>query len=418
MASAADDIHRLRQHVVEPPFGLGPPEWADDPDFDLDYHLRRVALPSPGTERQLLDLAALLFQDAFDPARPLWQYTIVEGVEGGRAALLAKMHHTISDGVGALRLSARFVDLERDPDQPDPAASPESQSDSTPPPSAHLVDRVAQRALRVPVNLGRQTLSGLVHTVSRPLSLPREAGNALQTAQAVLRQLRTTDAARSPLWAGRQSMGRRFEVLSLELESAQRAARALGGTLNDLYVAGIVGGAGAYHRRLGSPVVTLRAAIPINTRTDKSAGGNAFLPHRMLLPADIEDPIERFAAVHDLMAKAKSERLTGVASTLASVAATLPAPVVLRFARAQVDTVDLAASNLRGAPFPLYIAGALIVANYPIGPTGGTAFNATLLSYQNSMDIGVNIDTGAVTEPELLRSCLIAALEEQVAAAP
>jgi diacylglycerol O-acyltransferase len=96
----------------------------------------------------------------------------------------------------------------------------------------------------------------------------------------------------------------------------------------------------------------------------------------------------------------------------------MPAPVVLRFARAQVDTVDMAASNLRGAPFPLYMAGALIVANYPIGPTGGTAFNATLLSYQNSMDIGVDIDTGSVTEPELLRSCLIAGLEEQVAAAP
>jgi WS/DGAT/MGAT family acyltransferase len=419
MAAAADEIRRLRQHVVEPPFGLGPPEWADDPDFDLDYHLRRVALPAPGTERQLLDLAALLFQDAFDPARPLWQYTMVEGLEGGRAALLAKMHHTISDGVGALRLSARFVDLERDPEEPNPAASPESASDRTSPPStSHLVDRVTQQALRVPVNLGRQALSGLVHSVSRPLSLPREAGNALQTAQAAVRQLRTTDAGRSPLWAGRQSMGRRFEVFSLELESAKRAAKALGGTLNDLYVAGIVGGAGAYHRRLGSPVATLRAAIPINTRTDKSAGGNAFLPHRMLLPADIEDPVERFAAIHDLMAEAKNERLTGVASTLASVAATLPASVVLRFARAQVDTVDLAASNLRGAPFPLYIAGALIEANYPIGPTGGTAFNATLLSYQNSMDIGVDIDTGAVTDPELLRSCLIAALDEQVAAAP
>jgi WS/DGAT/MGAT family acyltransferase len=421
MAAAATRIPRLHQRVVDPPLGVGAPQWADDPYFDIDYHVRRIALPAPGSERQLLDLAASTFQDDFDHARPLWQYTIVEGLEGGRAALLAKMHHTISDGVGALRLSAMFVDLEPNPSQSaDPADGANTRERVEPTRSPPLLDRLAHSsldALRLPVNLTRRTLSGIAHSVSQPSSLPDEAGNVLQTVNAALRQLRPADASRSPLWAGRRSMARRFEVLSVDLDAAKQAASKLGGTLNDLYVAGILGGAGAYHRQLGAPVDALRVAIPINTRTDRSAGGNAFLPNRMLLPADIEDPVERFAAVHRRMTEAKGEHLAGLADILASAAARLPPTVILGAARAQVESVDFVASNLRGAPFPLYIAGALIVANYPIGPTAGTAFNATLLSYQNSLDIGINIDAGAVSEPELLRALLLSALEEQIAAA-
>src|SRR5947208_7428906 len=120
MERAVRVLPRLAQRVVPPPARFAPPEWADDPSFDLDFHVRRLALPPPGTERQLLDLAALVYEDAFDRARPLLQLTIVEGLEGGRAALLAKMHHTITDGVGGVRLSMPFLDLA--PDAPDPDA--------------------------------------------------------------------------------------------------------------------------------------------------------------------------------------------------------------------------------------------------------------------------------------------------------
>src|SRR5205807_5872271 len=113
-------LPRLRQRVVPPPARFAPPEWADDPSFDLSFHVRRLAIPPPGTDRQLLDLAALLYEDAWDRARPLWNLTIVEGLEGGRAALLAKMHHTITDGEGGVRLSMQFIDLARDAPDPDP----------------------------------------------------------------------------------------------------------------------------------------------------------------------------------------------------------------------------------------------------------------------------------------------------------
>src|SRR5436305_10308861 len=125
MDRAVRVLPRLRQRVVNPPARFAPPEWADDPSFDLDFHVRRLALPAPGSERQLLDLAALVYEDAFDRARPLWQLTIVEGLEGGRAALLAKMHHTITDGVGGVRLSLQFLDLSPDAPDPDDVPDPE-----------------------------------------------------------------------------------------------------------------------------------------------------------------------------------------------------------------------------------------------------------------------------------------------------
>src|SRR4051812_31409953 len=149
MAAAVAQIPRLRQRVMEMPAGIGAPAWVDDPWFDLDYHVRHLGLPAPGTRRQLLDLAAVMHEEAFDPDRPLWQFTIVDGLEGGEAALIAKMHHTISDGVGAIRRSAMFIDVERDPQEPAGAPGP---LPSRPGPSWF---EVASSSLRRPLEVGR-----------------------------------------------------------------------------------------------------------------------------------------------------------------------------------------------------------------------------------------------------------------------
>jgi diacylglycerol O-acyltransferase / wax synthase len=412
MAAAATQIRRLHERVVSPPGGIGRPEWVEDSHFDLDYHVRRAMVPTPGDERQLLDLAAQCYQDPFDVARPLWQFTIVEGLEGGRAALLAKMHHTISDGVGAVRLSALFVDVEPDPPEVVSPQSPDLDQDLQ---RRSRVGGAVAELTRVPFDLGRRGWSTLAGSVAHPLSVPRYAVDGISAARSAVRQM-TAAPSLSPLWSGQRSLGRRFEIFSCDLTEAKAAAHALGGTLNDLYVAAVVGGAGDYHRTQGAPVDELRASIPINTRTDRSAGGNSFLPARVVLPAGIEDPAERFAAVHRRLAVLKSDRSAGVAEALVGLLAWLPPDVVVRLVRSQVDTIDFAASNVRGAPFDLYIAGALILANHPFGPTGGTAFNATLLSYKTNMDIGLNIDTDAVVEPELLKACLIDSFTALVAA--
>jgi WS/DGAT/MGAT family acyltransferase len=397
LALAARAVPRLRRRVVDMAF-------VDDPDFDLDFHVRHLALPPPGSDRQLLDLAALLMQDAFDPTRPLWQFTIVEGLEGGRAALLAKMHHTITDGVGGVRLSAMFIDLEPDPPQPPaPAAVDEEEDDD---PGDGWFDSVGRAA---------SNAAGAVRGVVGVLA--GGPGEAVETARSLARQLLVTEGAHSPLWAGRRSLRRRCEILSLDLVEVKAAAKALGGTVNDVYIAGVAGGAGAYHRAKGAPVDELRVTMPVSTRSDKSAGGNAFAPARLLVPAGIEDPQARFDAVRERLSATKAERAFALADSFAGALTTLPTPLVVRLARQQIETVDFAASNVRGAPFDLWIAGAHVLANHPMGPTAGTAFNATLLSYKDGMDIGLNIDRAAVDDVDLLRDCIEGSLAEVVALA-
>jgi hypothetical protein len=272
----------------------------------------------------------------------------------------------------------------------------------------------ASEALRVPLDLGRRAIANMVDTVSNPLSVPEAAGDALETARSALRQLFVLDGSRSTLWAGKRSAARHFEILSSPMEPAKAAASALGGTLNDFLVTAVAGGIAAYHRVHGVEVDELRAAMPISTRTDKSAGGNAFMPSRVLVPAGIVDPAERFAAIHDRLNTVKGERSLGITEALAGLVSGLPPAVVVRLARSQSQTVDFAVSNVRGAPFDLYIGGAHILANYPIGPTGGVAVNATLLSYRHSLDIGLNIDPAAVDDPAQLRDCIASEIDALV----
>ncbi len=418
IARAVSEIPRLHQRVVPAPARLAPPAWVDDPAFDLDFHVRRIALPAPGTERQLLDLAATDFQDPFDRARPLWRYTIVEGLEGGRAALLAKMHHTITDGVGGIRLSAMFIDLDRDAPDPVPSSEPDTEDEMNGPGDGGIVAELRQslaHGLRRQLGLGRRLAANTADALVHPQRLPMQAVDAAAVARSLMRQLVVTDQARSPLWTGRRSLRRHFEVMSIDLEALKAVSNALGGTINDGFVCGVAGGAGAYHRERGVEVDELRVSMPVNTRSDKSAGGNAFTPTRALVPAGTKDAAERFEGVRRALSATKGERAINFADAFAGVANSLPTSVLVNFARQQVETVDFATSNLRGAPWDLFIAGAEILGNHPMGPTGGTAFNATVLSYRGSLDMGLNVDTAAVDDPGLLRECIRESFAELVA---
>jgi hypothetical protein len=204
--------------------------------------------------------------------------------------------------------------------------------------------------------------------------------------------------------------------MRVPFDDAKRAAKALGGSLNDLFVAGAAGGAAQYHRQCGAPVEELRTAMPVSTRARGTAGGNAFTPTRFVLRVDAEDPRERFLAVQEGIAAVRGERSISAAETMAGIANLLPTSLAVRLARQQVETVDFATSNVRGAPIELYVAGARIEANHPMGPLGGTAFNLTLLSYRGNLDMGLNVDAGAVEHPELLRDCIALSFDELLAA--
>lgn len=412
---ALPEIPRLRQRVVAAPARLGPPSWADDPCFDLDYHIRHLAVPSPGTERQLLDLAAALYEDPFDRARPLWQFTVVEGLADGRAALLSKLHHTVTDGIGGLRISMLFLDVVPDaPDAPDAAAAADAGAEPIEESTsilARLGDTAAHQVRRQ-LGIASRTIGGAVATVTHPQRLPQVVGETVETVRSLSRQVTLSEPARSSLWAHRRSLGRRFEALNLDLDAIRRTAKALGGTVNDVYVTGLAGAAGAYHRAKDAAVDELRVSVPISTRVDRAAGGNAFTPVRVLVPAGIEDPVRRFQTVRDRLGATKRERAIAFADTLAAGMNLLPTAVAVRLVRSQVETVDFAASNLRGAPFDLYVAGARVVSNHPMGPTGGTAFNATVLGYLDSLGLGLNVDEAAIEDPTLLRQCIVDAFDE------
>jgi WS/DGAT/MGAT family acyltransferase len=416
IARAVQEIPRLRQKVVPSTARMAPPSWVDDPSFDLDFHVRRIGLPSPGTDRQLLDYAAAEFQDPFDRARPLWRYTVVEGLEGGRAALLAKMHHTITDGVGGIRLSAMFIDLARS--APDPEVVAAAPFVVVPSGLVADVTEALSHGLRRQLGMTRRAAANTVDTLLHPQRVPAQVGDAVAVVRSLGRQLLVTDGARSPLWAGRRSLSRHFEVLTVDLEQLKAVSNALGGTVNDGFVCGVAGGAGLYHRERGVEVDELRVSMPVSTRSDKSAGGNSFSPTRALVPAGTIDPVERFEGVRARLSSTKSERATGFTDAFAGVLNALPTSVIVNFARQQVETVDFATSNLRGAPWDLFIAGAEILGNHPMGPTGGTAFNATVLSYRGSMDMGLNIDTAAVDEPALLRDCIRESFDALLAVKP
>ncbi|NBU38954.1 MAG: DUF1298 domain-containing protein, partial [Actinobacteria bacterium] len=225
-----------------------------------------------------------------------------------------------------------------------------------------------------------------------------------------------SDAARSPLWTER-SLRRRLEIATVPYAEMRAVSKMLGGTLNTAFVTAAAHAAGRYHDMMGAPVESLRASMAISTRTDESQS-NAFSLARMLVPTADMPIADRFAAVNEILAATRSANTSNALDAIATVSTVMPTSVITRLARSQAETVDFATSNVRAAGIPLYVAGSKLLANYPIGPLAGVAFNMTLLSYMGSLDVGINIDEAAVESPDLLRESLEQSFRELVALAP
>jgi WS/DGAT/MGAT family acyltransferase len=402
VARAVAATPALSHRVAPSGFDLRTPRWELDPSFDLDMHVRRIGAPWPGTRQQVLRLAAVMAQDPMDRGRPLWQFTIVEGLEDGQAALLAKMHHVLSDGVGAVRISAAFLDVAPDGDDEDQEAVEDAPA-TTPVESGlgAVLSSVGDRAgsvLATNLDVAQRAATGVFGALRAPIQVPRRAFETVTMARSLAGQLAVTDPARSPLWTGHHSLAHQFEVVSVDLGAVKLAGKSLGGTVNDVFVTAVAGAAGAYHRARGVEVGELRMSMPISTRHDHDAGGNAWAPTRVLVPAGETDAVARFSEVRNRLEAIKRGPSLGLAAGLASFLRAVPAPLVLRLARQQVGTVDFACSNVRGAPFDLWIAGARVLTNYAMGPTAGTAFNATMLSYRDQLDVGINADRAAIDD--------------------
>lgn len=410
MTRALDRVPRLAQRVVESPYPWRPPRWTHDDDMDLDRHLRRLDLGGDATREDLYELVADICAAPFDRSRPLWEFIVIVGLADGRAAMLQRLHHTITDGEGGIRLSVEFLDFERNPapeptGAPDPGGDPRDESGGT--------DR------------DRETADGMPRTEPGPgvvdravdsfTSVGHGASQILGTVRSVGRQA-MVGSRRSPLWTDR-SLDRWFGTTALNLADVVTAARSMGASVNDVFMAGAAAAAGRVHAEAGMPTDRLRASMPISTRHDRSAGGNAFSPTQILVPTGEMAPTERVRAIHDRVIELRQEKaIEAMGRAANAVAAAMPKTLILRTGQYLTRSVDFVCSNVRAAPFDLFIGGALMQANYPIGPLAGTAFNLTTMSYRGWLWLGLHVDTAAVEDPrhllETLDDCYTEILRE------
>jgi WS/DGAT/MGAT family acyltransferase len=399
-------IPRMRQRVVGNPYSIAPPRWEVDPYFDLRYHVRFMNAGGEGTLRDVLDIAEPIGMQGFDRARPLWEFVVVEGLEGGRAAIIQKVHHAITDGVGGMQMVMTMIDLEREPAATDEELPPAPVPEVFGPVhrTADALGHVRRRNLGIARRAGGNLVAAAASAVSAPASVVAGLG---ATVGSIGRLLAPTPTPLSPIMTER-SMSFRFQALTFSLPDLKAAAKACGGTLNDAFVAAVAGGLRRYHEHHGVEVDALRMTMPINIRTEGTAdvAGNQFVPARFTVPVAVEDPAEHMQIIHDLVEQQRHEPANALVEPLAIVLNRLPTTAVTALFGSMIKGSDFTTSNVPGAPIPIYIAGAQVEAMIPFGPLVGVAVNVTLLSNLDEVHVGVNSDMAAVPDPEVLLECM------------
>lgn len=412
-------IPRLRQRVAANPFSIAPPRWEADPDFDVEFHVRQVALPGEAGEREVLDFLQPIAMQAFDRDRPLWELYVIEGLAGGRAALAIKLHHAISDGVGLVQMTGQLVETWR---TPDPKRTPRSMPPLPEPRylsrSERFLDALGyERRKQVGRALGVvETLrEGLPEAIRDPVGAGRELAEALAS---VSRLLRPVSEPLSPLLRGR-STRLHLHTLAVPLDGLKAAARKAGGRVNDAFVAAAVEGLRRYHERHGVVVERLRMTMPINVRGEQKGdvAGNQFVPARFEVPVNVLDPVERMRRIGELVRREREEPALPLVDEIASLLNRFPAAVSTQVFGSMLKGVDFVTSNVPGPPFEVYASGGRIDSISGFGPLSGSAANITLFSYHGRCGIGVNTDAAAVPDPDVFRDCLDEGLDEVLAVA-
>ncbi|HET7246366.1 MAG TPA: HAD-IB family hydrolase [Streptosporangiaceae bacterium] len=406
-------VPRMRQRVLEPALALGTPAWVTVGDFDLSRHVRRVRLDAPGALRQLLDVVQDFAAAPLDRDRPLWQALLVEGLADGRAGYVAKSHHSVTDGLGAVQLMMRLHNrtAEHDPDRPEPPVPPAGDGSRAGLFAGQVADAVRATPMAA-VRQGTRAFGGL----TRPWNVAsRAAGQALSAVR--LAGQGAAAPSGSPLLA-RRGGDWHFEVVEVPLVDLKSGAKAAGGSLNDGLLAAVIGGFRRYHEQQGALVDRLTVGFPISLRAqDDPQGGNRFTGARFAAPMAETDPATRIAAVRQFVLAARAASTTTadtVPAALAPVVGWLPAPLVSTISGRLTSTNDVQVSSIPGVPFPVYIAGSRITHMYPFGPLPGCAAMITLISHNGDCCIGINTDTLAVTDPGRLAEDLRAGLAEVV----
>ncbi len=397
----AGRLHRIppfTRRLVEVPFKLHHPVWIEDPHFDLSYHVRRVAVPSPGGRRELAEIAAQIASVPLDRKRPLWEVWVIEGVKQNRIGLVAKVHHSAIDGASGAEIMTALYDLEP---SPPPCAMVEESEPEEVPSDMELVSYALASKLRRSANvlplLGR-SIQGVANLINNRRD-PHGAVGAVPLT-----------APRTP-WSGAISAQRTVAFARIPLADAKDVKDALGVKMNDLVLAVCAGALRGYLKGRGElPEESLIAVCPVSVRSEEEAntGGNKVSAMFTSLATDIDDPIERVRAIQQSTIGAKTEH-NAVGARLLTDWGEYAAPRTFAMASRLYSSMGLAdrhrpihnvvISNVPGPPFPLYLAGAELVAAYPMGPImEGAGLNVTVLSYRDSIDFGFMADRSLVPD--------------------
>jgi diacylglycerol O-acyltransferase len=422
-----EDICRLtsqRLHLLPPfrwrlvpvPFGLDLPYWIDDPDFDLDFHIRESAVPPPGADRQLAETVARLFARPLDRSRALWELYLIHGVEGGRVALLTKVHHSVVDGVSGNEILSVLLD-------------PTPEGRDVPPPEEELSGERAPGELemlgRGVLGIPRQPVRALRHAPKAIPSLPDLPGaNAfpgvptLARGMARLKQLlgapgdegvlevASAVPPRTP-FNGPISPHRRFSFGSISLDSVKALKDELGITVNDVVVALCATAVREWLLdRDALPDDPLVAMIPVSVRKEGEEYGNRIGAMIVPIATNEPDPRRRLMRTHELLRSAKERHAAVPAALLTDATAFIPPAVAALAARTTMQIMgrtrpplNLVISNVPGPRDPVYCAGAQLQASFPVSVViDGVGLNITVMSYRDRMDFGIIADRDQVDD--------------------
>jgi diacylglycerol O-acyltransferase / wax synthase len=407
---------QFRWRLVDVPLGVERPGWVDDPDFSIDAHIRRIGVPAPGGPQQVGNLIGDLVSLKLDRGKPLWEFWVIEGLEGGRIAILAKVHHAIIDGISGSELATVLFDLEPDPPETEVADE------------AHEVEPLPD-----PAELFWHGVGDLVRL---PWRVARFGGQSLRQGLTFLGFQRQSNSPAAPFQAPRTSFnapltaGRRFAYTSVSLDDVKTIRWAFDVKVNDVVLALCAGALRRYlEDRDELPSSPLVAQVPVSLRTEDGDNEVGTKVGAMFasLATDVSNPALRLLAIHDSTRSAKEMQRALAADKIMGLTETAPPALVSLAARmytgAQLERrtppiMNLIISNVPGPPFPLYVAGAEIEALYPMGPLlYGTGVNITVFSYRDRVDFGFMVCRDLVPDSWAIAEGIPVALQELLEAA-
>ena len=409
-------VPRFRHKLAFPPLQSGRPVWVDDPQLNVEYHVRHSSLPAPGDDRQLQELTGRVFSQQLDRSKPLWEMWLVQGLEDNRFAILTKTHHALVDGVSGVDLTTVLFDANPVPGGLTPPIRPwEAQPE---PSDVHLLARGVENVAKVPLRLGRRALK----SAKRPRETAAQALEVAEGLGGVAWEL-MNPAPDVPL---NTEIGphRSYRWVHSHLDDFRTVKDTFGGTVNDVVLAVV---AGALRRWLNTRGVKtggmeLRALVPVSMRTEEERGmlGNRLAVFRAPLPVYAQDPIERLRIVREEMGKIKQSKQVMGAEALVALNDFAPPTVLAQASRLNFSTrlFNLIVTNVPGPQFPLYVLGRELETVVPVAFLPEKhALAIAIFSYNGKVSFGLLGDFDAMDDIDVVEAGLEESLRELVAAA-